>query len=167
MSEVGNGGGARDADMPAASEGRGRLRKRRKVSYLTLNKIEKVDYKDLSILKRFLNDRGKMLSARQTGATAKQQRMISRAIRRARELALLPYVVGDFTQDRRDIVGRPGRGQRSAPQADAPAEEAKATATAAEATPADTPAETPNESAPEAQVESSEPAQAAESSASS
>jgi len=84
--------------MPGDARGRGR--KRRKVSYLTINKIDSVDYKDVALLKRFLNDRGKILPTRQTGNTAKQQRMISRAIRRARELALLPFVVTEFVPDR-------------------------------------------------------------------
>ncbi len=69
-----------------------RRRGRTKISYLTLNKIDVVDYKDIAILKRFLTERGKMLPRRQTGNTAKQQRMVSRAIKRAREMALLPFV---------------------------------------------------------------------------
>lgn len=75
-------------------------RRRRKVSYLTINKIDTVDYKEVNILRRFLNDRGKILPSRQSGNTAKQQRMISSAIRRAREMALLPFVVTEFTPDR-------------------------------------------------------------------
>lgn len=70
-----------------------RGRRRRKVSYLTINKIEYVDYKDVQTLRRFINDRGKIVPSRQSGNTAKQQRMIARSIRRARELALLPFVV--------------------------------------------------------------------------
>lgn len=69
-----------------------RRRGRTKISYLTINKIDVVDYKDIAILKRFLTERGKMLPRRQTGNTAKQQRMISRSIKRAREMALLPFV---------------------------------------------------------------------------
>lgn len=150
MSENINGiAAARDKDMPPAGpEGRGRGRKRRKVSYLTINKIYTVDYKDLNILKRFLNDRGKIVSSRQTGATAKQQRMIARAIRRARELALLPYVVTDFIQDRREYQSnRPPRGPRQEPPAP-PAEAVVATETAAEAAPQAAPEAIP-ESPPE------------------
>src|SRR2546421_11213500 len=74
-----------DKDAP---EGGGRFKgkRRRKVSYLTTNKIDFVDYKEVNILRRFLNDRGKILPSRQSGNTAKQQRMISEAIRRAREM---------------------------------------------------------------------------------
>lgn len=82
-------------------EGRARARRRRKASFLTLNKIETVDYKDVALLKRFINDRGKILPSRQTGCTAKQQRMVSTAIKRAREMALLPFVVADLKDEPR------------------------------------------------------------------
>jgi small subunit ribosomal protein S18 len=90
----------RDKDA-VPGEGRFKKGKRRKVSYLTINKIQTVDYKEVNILRRFISDRGKMIPSRQTGNTAKQQRMIARAIRRARELALLPFVVTDMTVDTR------------------------------------------------------------------
>lgn len=99
--------GARmDKDFGAEASGKFRGRKRRKVSYLTINKIETVDYKDVNILRKFISDRGKMLPCRQTGNTAKQQRMIARAIRRARELALLPFVVTEMSADRREYTPR-------------------------------------------------------------
>ncbi len=53
---------------------------------------EKVDYKDVRKLQRFLTERGKILPRRATGLTAKQQRQVSRAIKCARQIALLPYV---------------------------------------------------------------------------
>ncbi|MCC7434983.1 MAG: 30S ribosomal protein S18 [Methanoregulaceae archaeon] len=128
--------GARmDKDFAAETGGKFRGRKRRKVSYLTINKIEVVDYKDVNILRKFINDRGKMLPCRQTGNTAKQQRMIARAIRRARELALLPFVVTEMSADRREFTPRraprehgQGHGQSSAP---APVEAAPAAETTA------------------------------------
>lgn len=80
-------------------EARARTRRRRKVSYLTTNRIDTVDYKDVTVLKRFINEHGKILPSRQTGNTAKQQRMIARAIKRAREMALLPFVVRDLTDE--------------------------------------------------------------------
>lgn len=95
-----------DKDMAPETGGKGRGKRRRKVSYLTINKITNVDYKDVAVLKRFINDRGKMLPARQTGNTAKQQRMIGRSIRRARELALLPFVVTEMTNERREYAPR-------------------------------------------------------------
>lgn len=112
-----------DKDMAAETGGKFRGKKRRKVSYLTLNKIEMVDYKDVNILRRFINDRGKMLPSRQTGNTAKQQRMIARAIRRARELALLPFVVQEMTPERREFAPRraPREHYSNAPVQEAPA----------------------------------------------
>ncbi len=95
---------AEKAAVDSAEGARGRpadARRRRKASFLTLNKIETVDYKDVALLKRFINDRGKILPSRQTGCTAKQQRMVSTAIKRAREMALLPFVVADLKDEPR------------------------------------------------------------------
>lgn len=104
-------GFARDKDGPPEG-GRFKGRKRRKVSYLTINKIDSVDYKDVAVLRRFINDRGKILPSRQSGNTAKQQRMITRAIYRARELALLPFVVQEMGSDRKEYGPRRDRGDR-------------------------------------------------------
>ncbi len=60
-----------------------------------LNAGEMVDYKDVRKLQRFLTERGKILPRRATGLTAKQQRQVARAIKRARQIALLPYVKAD------------------------------------------------------------------------
>ena len=54
-----------------------------------------IDYKDVDLLKKFITERGKILPRRLTGLTAKQQRMVARAIKRARQIALLPYVKRD------------------------------------------------------------------------
>ena len=54
--------------------------------------IEYVDYKDIELLKRFINEQGKMLPRRITNATPKFQRQLTRAIKRARHLSLLPFV---------------------------------------------------------------------------
>lgn len=56
---------------------------------------EKVDYKDVRKLQRFLTERGKILPRRATGLTAKQQRQVATSIKRARQIALLPYVKRD------------------------------------------------------------------------
>lgn len=125
--KAGAGMAIRDKDV-APGEGKFRGKRRRKVSYLTLNKIEVVDYKDVAVLRRFINERGKMLPTRQTGNTAKQQRMISAAIRRARELALLPFVVQEMPADRRETIRKPRESYRDAEQA--PQESAANEATA-------------------------------------
>jgi small subunit ribosomal protein S18 len=91
---------------------RPKARRKRKVSYLTINKVYSVDYKDVATLRKFINERGKMISSRQTGNTAKQQRMIAQAIRRAREMALLPFVVTEGVPDRPMRGPRTPRGER-------------------------------------------------------
>ncbi|RSL28777.1 30S ribosomal protein S18, partial [Salibacterium salarium] len=60
--------------------------------YFTVNKIEKIDYKDVELLKKFISERGKILPRRVTGTSAKYQRRLTKAIKRARHVALLPYV---------------------------------------------------------------------------
>ena len=99
-------------DKDAEPTGRGRGKRRRKVSYLTANKIDYVDYKETNILRRFINDRGKIMPSRQSGNTAKQQRMIASAIRKAREMALLPFVVTEMTAERGREGGYPRRPRR-------------------------------------------------------
>ena len=66
---------------------------RRKVCAFCVDKIEYIDYKDINRLRRFTNERGKILPRRMTGNCAKHQRQLSEAIKRARAIALLPYTV--------------------------------------------------------------------------
>ncbi|MGU3432113.1 30S ribosomal protein S18 [Actinomycetes bacterium M1A6_2h] len=54
--------------------------------------VEKVDYKDVNLLRQFISDRGKIRSRRVTGLTPQQQRQVATAVRNAREMALLPFV---------------------------------------------------------------------------
>lgn len=103
-----------DSMMDGRGEGRAKSRKRRKVSYLTVSKIDHVDYKDVDLLRRFLTERGKIVPSRQSGNTAKQQRMITRAIKRAREMALLPFVVADLNDEL--LVRRPRPAATDAPR---------------------------------------------------
>ncbi|MER6950526.1 30S ribosomal protein S18 [Nonomuraea sp. NPDC000554] len=53
--------------------------------------VTSIDYKDTDLLRRFISDRGKIRSRRVTGVTVQQQRLLARAIKNAREMALLPY----------------------------------------------------------------------------
>lgn len=69
--------------------------KRRKVCYFTANGITRIDYKDTDLLKKFISERGKILPRRVTGTNAKYQRKLTIAIKRARMMALLPYVSGE------------------------------------------------------------------------
>ena len=65
---------------------------RRKVCYFTKNNIKYIDYKDTELLNRFISANGKIISRRVTGTKAKYQRPLAVAIKRAREMALIPYV---------------------------------------------------------------------------
>ncbi len=67
-------------------------RDRRKVCKLCVDKTAHVDYKDEKLLRRFITDRGKIVSRRISGTCARHQIQLSRAIKRARILALVPYV---------------------------------------------------------------------------
>jgi small subunit ribosomal protein S18 len=69
-----------------------RGRKRRKVDYIAANHIEYIDYKDIELLKRFISERGKILPRRVTGTSAKNQRKLTIAIKRARIMGLLAFV---------------------------------------------------------------------------
>lgn len=60
--------------------------------YFSKHNIKYVDYKDVDILKRFLNPHGRLLSRRRTNLSAKNQRAVATAVKRAREMALLPFV---------------------------------------------------------------------------
>jgi small subunit ribosomal protein S18 len=60
--------------------------------------IKFIDYKDPDFLKKFLNEQGKILPRRLTGTSLKYQRRVSQAVKRARHLALLPYVTDNFTK---------------------------------------------------------------------
>ena len=68
-----------------------RYRARKKVCIYCADKEKQIDYKDTQTLKRFISDRGKILPRRVTGACATHQRKITTAIKRARQVALLPY----------------------------------------------------------------------------
>ena len=63
-----------------------------KQCYFTQNNIKHIDYKDVHILKKFLNPHGRILSRRKTGVTAKNQRKLSTAVKRSRIMGLLPFV---------------------------------------------------------------------------
>ncbi len=94
-------------------------RSKKKTSILTIEKVEYVDYKDVNLLRRFMSDRAKIRARRVTGNDAQQQREVARAIKNAREMALLPYTNRITTQrggksDRggRDRDDRPSRRDR-------------------------------------------------------
>lgn len=85
------------AKLRARSAKKRRKKKKRgsgrgKVSRLTIDRVEYIDYKDIATLKHYITERGKIIPRRITGASARHQRMLTRAIKLARQIALLPYV---------------------------------------------------------------------------
>ena len=77
------------------------LRKpKKKVCAFCKDKAQDIDYKDTGLLRKFISDRGKIRSRRITGACRRHQNQIATAVKRARELALLPYVGADSRDER-------------------------------------------------------------------
>ena len=68
-----------------------RFGRRKKVDPFEKDKTKKIDYKDVETLRNYISDRGKILPRRITGLNAKHQRQITDAIKKARQVALLPY----------------------------------------------------------------------------
>lgn len=89
-------------------------RGKKKVSALTIGKVEYVDYKDTDLLRKFVSERAKIKARRISGNDAGQQRSVARAVKNAREMALIPYTNRVTTQRRER------RGDDRAPRADGP-----------------------------------------------
>lgn len=70
-----------------------RQKKKKRVCSFCVERIYEIDYKDVNRLKKFLTERGKIMPRRTTGNCARHQRQLTRAIKRARILALLPFIV--------------------------------------------------------------------------
>lgn len=89
-------------------------RSKKKISLLTQEKVEFVDFKDINMLRRFMSDRAKIRARRVSGNDSQQQKEIARAIKNAREMALLPYTNRVTTQrgGGRDRGERGDRGDR-------------------------------------------------------
>ena len=64
---------------------------RKKVNPLKAAKVANIDYKDTALLRKFISDRGKIRARRVTGVSVQEQRKIAKAVKNAREMALLPY----------------------------------------------------------------------------
>jgi len=85
--------------------GRPRYVASRKVCFFCANKIEAIDYKDSGKLGGYISDRGKISPRRRTGTCAKHQRILTNAIKRARHIALLPYVPEHMRKVRSVSIG--------------------------------------------------------------
>jgi small subunit ribosomal protein S18 len=97
MSEMSNrggrgGGGDRDRDRDKDKAGRRGFFRRRRVCKFCVDKIDYVNYKDVKLLAPFIPERGKIQPRRISGVCAKHQRALQTAIKRARQIALVPYV---------------------------------------------------------------------------
>ena len=79
---------------------------RRKPCMFCKDKIEQADYKDIGTLRRYVSERGKIRSRRITGACRRHQSQVAQAVKRARELALLPYVAEGGPEPRSGGRGR-------------------------------------------------------------
>jgi small subunit ribosomal protein S18 len=88
----GSRGGARGSNAEKGPMQRRSLFRRRKVCKFCSEKIDYIDYKDVRLLMPFVPDRGKILPRRISGVCAPHQRALQTAIKRARQLALVPYV---------------------------------------------------------------------------
>lgn len=80
------------SDRGDRGDRRGGRKGRRKVCSFCVDKVENIDYKDIAKLRKYLSERAKILPRRVTGTCAHHQRALTIAIKRARHLALLPYV---------------------------------------------------------------------------
>jgi small subunit ribosomal protein S18 len=101
---------------PMAAEGKGRARRGRpKVCQFCAAHTEWVDYKDINVLRRYMNDRGRIRARGATGTCAQHQRDVAVAIKTARELALLPYTLRTLANGAGERRGRPRRDGAAGP----------------------------------------------------
>jgi small subunit ribosomal protein S18 len=83
---------------------------RRKSCFFCKTKVDEIDYKNIAELRRYVSEKGKIRSRRISGACRRHQRQVSVAVKRAREMALLPYVADG--REERGGGGRADRGER-------------------------------------------------------
>ncbi len=88
--DIEGGRGGRDRDRGGRGGG-GRRMHRRKVCRFCIEKVDLIDFKDVKMLQNYIPERGKILPRRISGSCATHQRMLAEAIKRARNIALLPY----------------------------------------------------------------------------
>ena len=108
---------------PRPTDSKSRIRRGRpKVCMLCKDRVTHVDYKDSSLLRRFMSERGKIKSRSSTGTCTQHQAAVALAIKNAREMALLPYVVRTLAGDKggRGRRGGPGGGRPDRPDGPRP-----------------------------------------------
>jgi ribosomal protein S18 len=123
---------------------------------LCKDRVTHVDYKDSSLLRRFMSERGKIKSRSSTGTCTQHQAAVALAIKNAREMALLPYVVRTLAGDKGGRRGRGGPGggrpDRDGPRPDGPRPERAAPAAEGAAAPAEAPSPEAGDSTADAVV---------------
>lgn len=128
-------GSRRERSRGKGADAKGRVRRGKpKVCVFCAEHIDWVDYKDVTLLRRFMSDRGKIKSRANTGTCTQHQADVAVAIKNAREMALLPYVVRTLSGDK--SAGRRGRGAgrgSDRPQGDGAAARTESAAAPAEA----------------------------------
>ncbi len=129
--------------LPQMIERTRRRGRRRRAPVFTPKEVKEIDYKDVDRLKKLISDRGRIEPRRKTGLTAKDQRKLAREIKRAREMALLPYTAEHMRQTSRfRMVARMAQRAMRAELDDAPPSapaEGGAASTAADAPPPESP----------------------------
>lgn len=85
-------------DNRGRRSGRSKYIPRRKICFFCRDKVKYIDYKDPAVLRPYISDRGKISARRKSGTCARHQRALAVAIKRARHLALLPYVAEHIRQ---------------------------------------------------------------------
>src|SRR5438046_3424099 len=100
---------ARDRRNTKSAAADRRRPQKKKTSILNTESVKWIDYKDVNLLRRFMSERAKIRARRVTGNDQQQQAAVARAIKLAREMALLPYSVRQVTQRSK---GRRDRGDR-------------------------------------------------------
>jgi small subunit ribosomal protein S18 len=87
--------GRRRSSGPRSSfkKSRGFKPRKRKVCYFCMNLGTEIDFKDIDLMRKFMSDRGKIMPRRRTGTCPKHQREVARNIKKAREIAIVPYFV--------------------------------------------------------------------------
>jgi small subunit ribosomal protein S18 len=120
---------ARDRRNSKSAAADRRRPQKKKVSILNTEQVEWIDYKDVNLLRRFMSERAKIRARRVTGNSTQQQRQVAKAIRLAREMALLPYSVRQVTQRKGGRRDRDrGELREEAPRPVEPAVEGEVTA---------------------------------------
>jgi len=125
---------------------------KKKTSILTTENVDWVDYKDVNLLRRFMSERAKIRARRVTGNSQQQQVAVARAIRIAREMALLPYSVRQVTQRSRGRRDRDRDDRELRPEATEATEATAATAADLEAVDVETVAAGTDEAVVEVEV---------------